>query len=171
MRSLDGTSVSDAVLDIWQAPANGMYENTDPSQAEFNCRGRLRAASDGNYRFWTVKPVPYPIPKDGPAGLILDAAQRHNMRAAHIHVIVEAPGYEKVISELFVAGDPYIDSDAVFGVKDSLTIEFVRHESAVTRRNMDGRFHFIRSTMTSFWCLARPGTTSIFRLGAHEEMR
>jgi protocatechuate 3,4-dioxygenase beta subunit len=126
----NGSSVPGAVLDIWQVPANGKYENTDPSQVEFNCRGRLRAAEDGSYRFWTVKPVPYPIPKDGPAGLILDAAQRHNMRAAHIHVIVEAVGYEKVISEIFVAGDPYIDSDAVFGVKDSLTVEFVRHESA-----------------------------------------
>jgi hydroxyquinol 1,2-dioxygenase len=128
--STNGTPVGDAVLDIWQVPANGMYENTDPSQVEFNCRGRLRAADDGGYRFWTVKPVPYPIPKDGPAGLILDAAERHNMRAAHVHVIVEAPGYEKVISELFVSGDPYIESDAVFGVKDSLIADFVLHESA-----------------------------------------
>ena len=130
IRSIDGTPIRGAVLDIWQVPINGMYENTDPSQVEFNCRGRLRAADDGIYRFWTVKPVPYPIPKDGPAGLILDAAKRHNMRAAHIHVIVEARGYEKVISELFVSGDPYIDSDAVFGVKDSLTVDFVLHESA-----------------------------------------
>lgn len=128
--STDGNPVGGAVLDIWQVPANGMYENTDPSQVEFNCRGRLRAAEDGGYRFWTVKPVPYPIPKDGPAGLILDAAKRHNMRAAHVHVIVQAPGYEKVISELFVTGDPYINSDAVFGVKDSLTVDFVLHESA-----------------------------------------
>jgi protocatechuate 3,4-dioxygenase beta subunit len=128
--STDGTPVPDAVLDIWQVPANGMYENTDPSQADFNCRGRLRAAGDGSYRFWTVKPVPYPIPKDGPAGLILDAAQRHNMRAAHIHVIVEAPGFQKVISEIFVAGDPYTDSDAVFGVKESLIVDFKLHESA-----------------------------------------
>jgi len=128
--STDGSPVAGAVLDIWQVPANGRYENTDASQVEFNCRGRLRAADDGSYQFWTVKPVPYPIPKDGPAGLILDGAQRHNMRAAHVHIIVEAPGYEKVISELFVAGDPYINSDAVFGVKDSLVVEFVRHESS-----------------------------------------
>jgi hydroxyquinol 1,2-dioxygenase len=127
--STAGTPVRDAVLDIWQVPANGMYENTDPSQTDFNCRGRLRAAKDGSYRFWTVKPVPYPIPKDGPAGLILDAAQRHNMRAAHIHVILEAPGYEKVISEIFVAGDPYTESDAVFGVKESLIVEFELHDS------------------------------------------
>lgn len=127
--STDGSPIRNAVLDIWQVAANGVYENMDPSQVEFNCRGRLRAAEDGSFKFWTAKPVPYPIPKDGPAGLILDGAQRHNMRAAHIHVIVEAPGYEKVISELFVAGDPYIKSDAVFGVKDSLTVDFVIHES------------------------------------------
>jgi catechol 1,2-dioxygenase len=127
--STDGTPVCGAVLDLWQVPANGLYENTDPSQVEFNCRGRLRAAKDGSYRFWTVKPVPYAVPKDGPAGLVLDTAQRHNMRAAHIHVIVEAPGYEKVISQLFLAGDPYNDSDAVFGVKDSLVVEFSLHES------------------------------------------
>jgi protocatechuate 3,4-dioxygenase beta subunit len=130
IHSMNGTPIPGAILDIWQVPANGMYENTDPSQVDFNCRGRLRAAADGSYRFWTVKPVPYPIPKDGPAGLILDAARRHNMRAAHIHVIVEASGYEKVISELFVRGDPYIESDAVFGVKDSLAVDFVLHESA-----------------------------------------
>lgn len=127
--STDGSPIRNAVLDIWQVAASGMYENMDPSQVEFNCRGRLRAAEDGSFQFWTAKPVPYPIPKDGPAGLILDGALRHNMRAAHIHVIVEAPGYEKVISELFVAGDPYIKSDAVFGVKDSLTVEFVIRES------------------------------------------
>ena len=127
--STNGSPVRGAILDIWQVPENGMYENTDPGQVEFNCRGRLRAAEDGSYRFWTVKPVPYQIPKDGPAGIILDAGQRHNMRAAHIHVILEAPGFEKVISELFVAGDPYIGSDAVFGVKDSLIVDFVRHES------------------------------------------
>jgi hydroxyquinol 1,2-dioxygenase len=128
--SRDGSPIAGAVLDIWQVPNNGMYENTDPTQVEFNCRGRLRVPNDGNYRFWTVKPAPYPIPKDGPAGLILDAGQRHNMRAAHIHVIVDAPGHEKVISELFVGGGPYIDGDAVFGVKDSLITEFTLHESA-----------------------------------------
>ena len=106
--SIDGSPIPGAVLDIWQVASNGKYENTDPTQIEFNCRGRLRTDADGGYRFWTVKPVPYPIPKDGPAGIILDAANRHNMRAAHIHVIVEAEGYEKVISELFTVGDPYL---------------------------------------------------------------
>ena len=127
--SLDGKPVPGAALDIWQVASNEMYENTDPTQVDFNFRGRLRTAEDGSYNFWTVKPVPYPIPKDGPAGVILDAASRHNMRAAHIHIIAEAPGYQKVISELFSAGDPYLDSDAVFGVKDSLVVDYILHES------------------------------------------
>ena len=127
--SIDGKPIAGAALDIWQVASNGMYENTDSTQVDFNLRGRLRAAEDGSYNFWTVKPVPYPIPKDGPAGLILDAAGRHNMRAAHIHIIAEAPGYQKVISELFSAGDPYLDSDAVFGVKDSLVVDYILRES------------------------------------------
>jgi len=127
--SIDGKPIPGAALDIWQVASNGMYENTDSTQVDFNLRGRLRATEDGSYNFWTVKPVPYPIPKDGPAGLILDAAGRHNMRAAHIHIIAEAPGYQKVISELFSAGDPYLDSDAVFGVKDSLVVDYILRES------------------------------------------
>jgi protocatechuate 3,4-dioxygenase beta subunit len=127
--SIDGKPIPGAALDIWQVASNGMYENTDSTQVDFNLRGRLRAAEDGSYNFWTVKPVPYPIPKDGPAGLILDAASRHNMRASHIHIIAEAPGYHKVISELFSAGDPYLDSDAVFGVKDSLVVDYILRES------------------------------------------
>jgi hydroxyquinol 1,2-dioxygenase len=127
--SIDGKPIQGAILDIWQVASNGMYENTDPTQIDFNLRGRLCAAEDGRYHFWTVKPVPYPIPKDGPAGLILNGAARHNMRAAHIHIIAEAPGYQKVISELFSAGDPYLHSDAVFGVKDSLVVDYVLHET------------------------------------------
>jgi hydroxyquinol 1,2-dioxygenase len=91
--------------------------------------GRLRAAEDGSYKFWTVKPVPYPIPKDGPAGLIIDACRRHNMRAAHIYIIAEAPGYQKVITELFSAGDPYLQADAVFGVKGRLLVHYILHDS------------------------------------------
>lgn len=127
--SVEGKPIPGGVLDIWQVASNGKYENTDPTQPDFNLRGRLRAAEDGSYKFWTVKPVPYPIPKDGPAGLILDGASRHNMRAAHIHVIAQAPGYQTVISELFSAGDPYLESDAVFGVKNSLVVDFILHES------------------------------------------
>jgi hydroxyquinol 1,2-dioxygenase len=67
-----------------------------------------------------------PIPVDGPAGLILTAAGRHNMRPAHVHFIVSAEGYETVISELFTVDDPYVEGDAVFGVKESLKIKYVR---------------------------------------------
>jgi hydroxyquinol 1,2-dioxygenase len=127
--SLSGEPIPHATLDVWQVAANGLYENNDPAQPDFNLRGRLKAGPSAEYRFWTVKPVPYPIPVDGPAGQILTAAARHNMRPAHVHVIVSAEGYETVISELFTADDPYIDSDAVFGVKDSLKIHYVLRTS------------------------------------------
>ncbi len=126
--SLDGEPIPNATLDVWQVAANGLYENTDPNQPNFNLRGRLRTGNGGKYRFWSVKPVPYPIPVDGPAGLILTAAGRHNMRPAHVHFIVGAEGYETVISELFTVDDPYVEGDAVFGVKESLKIKYVLHD-------------------------------------------
>ncbi len=132
--SLDGKPVPNATLDVWQVAANGLYENTDPNQPDFNLRGRLRTGLGGEYRFWSVKPVPYPIPVDGPAGLILTAAGRHNMRPAHVHFIVSAEGYETVISELFTVDDPYVEGDAVFGVKESLKIKYVLHNSKEDER-------------------------------------
>ncbi|MBV8100696.1 MAG: 6-chlorohydroxyquinol-1,2-dioxygenase [Verrucomicrobia bacterium] len=128
--SLDAQPIAGAVLDVWQVAGNGLYENTDPDQCEFNLRGRLKTGASGEYSFWSVKPVPYPIPVDGPAGLILKAAGRHNMRPAHVHFIVSAEGYQTVISELFTSDDPYVEGDAVFGVKESLKIEYQLHESA-----------------------------------------
>lgn len=119
-----GNPVPGALLDIWGTNARGLYENVDPDQPDFNLRGRLRARDDGTYEFWTVKPVSYPIPNDGPAGSLLYAMDRHNMRPGHVHVIVSADGYRTVVSELFTAGDPYLDSDVVFGVKPSLILGY-----------------------------------------------
>lgn len=123
---LSGTPISGAVLDIWGTNAKGLYENLDPSQPDFNLRGKVRTRDDGTFDVWTVKPVSYPIPDDGPAGQLLHAMERHNMRPGHIHVIVSAEGYRTVVSEVFVAGDPYLESDAVFGVKPSLVAPFER---------------------------------------------
>src|SRR5260221_10137784 len=103
--STDGSRGRNAGLDIWQVSANGIYENMDPSQGEFNCRGRLRAAEDGRFRFWTVKPVPYPILKVGLAGLILNREQPLNIRSANIDRLVEAAGKERVIGDSLLAWD------------------------------------------------------------------
>jgi catechol 1,2-dioxygenase len=121
---LAGVGLPGAKLDIWQASGNGLYDNEDQDQPPFNLRGVFVTDASGRYEFRTVRPVSYPIPTDGPVGTLLRAAERSRWRAAHIHAIVSAPGYRSVTTHIFDAKNPYLDSDAVFGVKDSLVKEF-----------------------------------------------
>ncbi|HLJ63405.1 MAG TPA: intradiol ring-cleavage dioxygenase [Stellaceae bacterium] len=122
--SVGSGPIKGALLDVWQAAPNGFYDTQDPVQPRFNYRGRFRTGADGTYRFHTRKPVSYPVPTDGPAGAMLQAMGRHPFRPAHIHVMLSAPGHESLTTHIFVAGDPYLDSDAVFGVKNALVTEF-----------------------------------------------
>jgi len=124
VRDLDGNAISDALLDVWQTAPNGLYETQDPDQPDFNLRGRFRTDADGRYAFRTVQPSSYPIPDDGPVGALLAALGRGIMRPAHIHAIASAPGYRPVTTMLFTEGDPYLENDAVFGVKDSLVVAY-----------------------------------------------
>jgi protocatechuate 3,4-dioxygenase beta subunit len=117
--SMDGKPIPNATLDIWQAKADGIYDVQDP-KAEFELRGRVRANANAEYAFKSYKPKFYSVPDDGPVGELLRATGNHKMRPAHMHAIVSAPGYQQVITHVFVDGDPYLDSDAVFAVKDSL---------------------------------------------------
>lgn len=119
-----GRGVSEATIDVWQCSANGLYDTQDPGQPPFNLRGIFVTPADGRYEFRTVRPVSYPIPTDGPVGDLLRAAGRNQWRAAHIHAIVSAPGRRPVTTHVFDAENPYLDSDAVFGVKDSLVRPF-----------------------------------------------
>jgi catechol 1,2-dioxygenase len=111
-------------LDVWQASGHGLYDTQDPQQPPFNLRGIFRTGPDGRFEFRTVRPVSYPVPVDGPVGDLLRSSARHGWRAAHVHAIVSAPGYRPVTTHIFDAQDPYLDSDAVFGVKDSLIRPF-----------------------------------------------
>ena len=120
---LDGEPVAGAVLDIWQTAPNAVYAAQDPS-GSFNLCGRLTTEADGRYWFHTRKPVSYTIPGDGPVGAMLEAAGRHNWRPAHIHFMLSAAGYETLVTQLFTDDDPYLDSDAVFGVKGSLIVHY-----------------------------------------------
>ena len=117
-----GKPIAGALLDVWQTSSDGAYDVQDPSQPEMNLRGLFTTGADGRFFFRTVKPKHYSIPTDGPVGKMLMALGRHPMRPAHIHFIVGAPGFEPVTTHMFVAGDDYLDSDAVFGVKDSLVV-------------------------------------------------
>jgi protocatechuate 3,4-dioxygenase beta subunit len=127
--STDGTPIGGAVLDMWQSNSEGFYDVQLPDTGGKQLRARLRADGEGHFWFRTIKPTAYPVPTDGPVGLILNRMGRHPMRPAHLHFIVSAPGYETVVTHLFVEGDQYLDSDAVFAVKNSLVIDFKRDDS------------------------------------------
>ncbi len=121
---LDGAPIAGATLDVWQTAPNAEYAAMDPGQPEFNLCGRIETGTDGRYSFRTRKPVSYTIPGDGPVGAMLKAAGRHNWRPAHIHFKVSATGYRTLVTQLFTDDDPYLESDAVFGVKDSLVVHY-----------------------------------------------
>jgi catechol 1,2-dioxygenase len=123
-----GKPIADAVLDVWQTSSAGAYDTQDPAEPRMNLRGLFTTGADGRFFFRTVRPSSYPIPTDGPVGKMLLAMGRHPMRPAHIHFIVGAKGFEPVTTHIFVAGDAYLDSDAVFGVKDSLIEPFILHD-------------------------------------------
>jgi hydroxyquinol 1,2-dioxygenase len=129
--STTGAPVAGARIDVWEADDDGLYDVQRPG-GEVAGRGWLRSGPDGGYRFWSVRPSPYPIPDDGPVGDLLAATGRGPMRPAHLHFRVEAPGYRTLVTHIFVAGGPYLDSDAVFGVKDSLVVEFADHPAGGT---------------------------------------
>jgi protocatechuate 3,4-dioxygenase beta subunit len=120
----DGEPVAGARVDVWQANEDGFYDVQQPGvQPAGNLRGLFTADAQGRYRFTSVVPRYYPIPADGPVGELLAATGRHPYRPAHLHFIVAAPGYRPVTTHVFVADSPYLDSDAVFGVKESLVRE------------------------------------------------
>ena len=123
----EGKPIADAVIDVWQANDEGFYDVQQKGiQPDFNLRGIFRTGPDGRYWFRAVKPKYYPIPNDGPVGQMLAYLGRHPNRPAHLHYIIKADGFETLITHIFDPDDPYINSDAVFGVKESLLAEF-RH--------------------------------------------
>lgn len=122
-----GNPISGVKVDVWQTNDDGFYDVQQPDeQPDYNMRGMFETNADGRYWFTTVKPLPYSIPTDGPVGVMLTKMNRHAMRPAHIHFIVSADGYEELVTHIFANGDMYLNSDAVFGAKESLIVEFER---------------------------------------------
>ncbi|KGF69499.1 6-chlorohydroxyquinol-1,2-dioxygenase [Hoeflea sp. BAL378] len=139
---LDGKPVKGAKLDVWCDNADGYYDVQQPDiQPKWNNRGIFVTGEDGAYAFRGIRPVSYPIPDDGPVGQMLAALGRHPNRPGHMHFIVAAEGYETVVTHTFVADDPWLTSDAVFGVKASLLTEFVAGEAGDTM--WKSRFDFV----------------------------
>jgi hydroxyquinol 1,2-dioxygenase len=120
----DGVGIVGAELDVWQNGADMLYAVQRPEAEEDHLRGRYMTRADGTYAFVAVRPMPYPIPHDGPVGRMLAATGRHPWRPAHIHIIVRAPGYKTVTTHVFDATSRYLDSDTVFAVKPSLLRDF-----------------------------------------------
>ncbi|WP_322044013.1 intradiol ring-cleavage dioxygenase [Paraburkholderia sp. J67] len=124
---LHGNPVAGARIDVWSDNPDGFYDVQQPGiQPKWNNRGVFTTGEDGRYRFIGIKPVSYPIPDDGPVGKMLAALGRHPYRPAHMHFIVTAPGFEKIVTHTFAGDDTYLNSDAVFGVKASLVAPFER---------------------------------------------
>ncbi|EQB29903.1 MULTISPECIES: dioxygenase family protein [Sphingobium] len=115
-----GAPIEGALVEVWQTSPTGLYDVQDPSQPEGHLRASFMTGADGTYAFSSVMPVSYGIPVDGPVGDLLDALGRHPNRPAHIHFMISAPGYETLVTHLFIAGDEWLESDAVFGVKPDL---------------------------------------------------
>ncbi len=134
---VEGRPLAGVSLDIWQTNADGLYDVQQPElQPEMNLRGRFLTDAEGRYAFRTVRPVSYPVPTDGPVGDILMRMGRHAWRPAHIHFIASKPGYRRLVTHIFAHDDPYIDSDAVFGVKEALLVEFREHDDPVRAREL-----------------------------------
>jgi catechol 1,2-dioxygenase len=138
-----GKPIAGALLDVWQANDDGFYDVQQKGiQPDMNLRGLFTTDADGRYWFRSAKPNYYPIPDDGPVGKLLKALGRHPYRPAHVHFIVGAKGFQPITTHYFVSGDPYLETDAVFGVKESLIVGFTRNDDAKAMKDhgFDGPF-------------------------------
>ncbi len=131
---VDGQPVAHAAVDVWHADAEGLYDLQDASWSPetMKLRGVFATDADGRFSFRTIQPCAYAVPTDGPVGEMLRATGRVAMRPAHVHFRVQAPGYDTLITHVFVDGDEWLERDAVFGVRNSCVADFVRHEPGET---------------------------------------
>jgi len=134
VKDTKGKPINGVTIETWETDGHGSYDTQKPDRQEPDCRGRLTTREDGSYGYRAVVPVSYPIPSDGPVGQLLSALGRHVWRPAHLHMMLYAPGYDKLTTALYPEGDDYISSDAVFGVKRSLVCKLTKVTSAEQAR-------------------------------------
>ena len=135
--SLTGETIPGAKINVWQADEDGLYDVQYVSPDRIQARGILTSDASGGYHFKTIVAEAYPIPTDGPTGDFLKATSRHPWRPAHLHFMVEAPGYERLITHVFRADDQYLDSDAVFGVRQTLIADWPQQADGTYAMNYD----------------------------------
>jgi len=145
VRDLDGRPVAGAKLDLWQTDGEGLYE-AQRDVAEPWMRGLFHSKADGSYSVRTVAPIGYSIPMDGPVGDLFRHTEISEMRPAHIHFCIEAPGYHRVVTHLFQRGCPYIETDVVYGVKAPLIVDFVEHPPGIAPNGekVDTKFYTVK---------------------------
>ncbi|KAK3381025.1 Intradiol ring-cleavage dioxygenase [Podospora didyma] len=131
VKDTQGRPIDDVMVDIWETDSGGFYDVQHADKDGPDGRCAMRSDKDGRFWFKAIKPVSYPIPHDGPVGKFLKGVYRHPYRPAHMHFMFEKPGFDKLVTAVYDRVDPYITSDAVFGVKDSLIVDFWPLESAV----------------------------------------
>ncbi|WNC93516.1 intradiol ring-cleavage dioxygenase [Paraburkholderia sp. FT54] len=135
VRGLSGEPVAGASIEVWQSDEDGYYDvqygDPQDTHVEYQARGRLQTLPDGAFHFRSILAEAYPIPHDGPVGRMLDALGRHPWRPAHLHFWIKASGYEPLITHVFRNGDKYLDSDAVFGVRSTLIVDWVQHPPGI----------------------------------------
>ncbi len=132
--SADGTALAAAEVDVWQADEEGLYDVQRPELgSRRRCRAVILTDAEGRARFRTVLPTAYPVPTDGPVGTMLVASGRHPWRPAHLHFLIKAEGHETLVTHLFCSGDPYLESDVVFGVRESLVVRMEPERIGGTR--------------------------------------
>ncbi|HSV50807.1 MAG TPA: intradiol ring-cleavage dioxygenase [Burkholderiaceae bacterium] len=137
VRGPAGEVVAGASIDVWQADADGNYDVQYQALEKHQARGVLQSGPDGRFHFRSIVAEAYPIPVDGPVGDMLRATRRHPWRPAHLHFMITAEGYETLVTHVFRDGDPYLDSDAVFGVRQSLVADWVKHPDGSTTLDFD----------------------------------
>ncbi len=140
---VNGVPLAGALLDVWSGDGDGKYDVQLAPEPTMKARGRFRTDAEGRYWFWSIRPTYYPIPDDGPVGVMMRATTRTINRPGHIHMQVSAPGHVMLTTHIFVGGSPYINEDAVFGKRDSLVVDFDTHPpgKAVDGREMKKPYH------------------------------
>ncbi|WP_323019426.1 dioxygenase [Pararhodobacter sp.] len=124
VRDTEGRPVAGAIIDVWEDAPNGLYENHDPNQPDYNLRGRFETDAQGHYAFQAIRPVPYPIPGDETAGELIRYMGHHCMRPGHLHMMVTREGFRPLISQIYDSSSAHLDEDSVFAVKEELIGEF-----------------------------------------------
>ena len=141
----NGNGIAGVTLDVWEDAPNGVYENLDPDQPEYNLRGRFETDENGHYAFVAVRPVPYPIPDDETAGELLRFMGHHPNRPGHMHFIISKDGYRPLISQIYDADSAWLEEDSVFAVKESLIGKF-KPAAADLGTDLHFEFDFVLKT-------------------------